>query len=273
VGVDIRLDAPEHHLRADPARMHQVFWNLLNNACKFTPPGGTISVRSRNPGTGSAPSIVLEVADTGVGIEPELLPRLFTAFEQGESPRARRAGGLGLGLAISKALVEAHGGTLTAQSDGPGRGAIFLVQLPVSLSQVLPAGSANGQPTAAGAARSLRILLVEDHPATLVAMKRLLGTMGHRVVTATTVAGAVDAAGQETFELIISDLGLPDGLGYDIMQIVSGKGAIRGIALSGYGMPADIERSRVSGFSEHLIKPVDLEVLEAAISRVTSEKS
>jgi CheY-like chemotaxis protein len=104
-------------------------------------------------------------------------------------------------------------------------------------------------------------------------MKRLLGTMGHRVVTATTVAGAVDAAGQETFELIISDLGLPDGLGYDIMQIVSGKGAIRGIALSGYGMPADIERSRVSGFSEHLIKPVDLEVLEAAISRVTSEKS
>jgi PAS domain S-box-containing protein len=260
------LSATSTFVRADPARIQQVFWNLLNNAVKFTPLGKSISVRTRNEGE----FIVAEVVDAGVGIDPELLPRLFNAFEQGDAVRERKIGGLGLGLAISKALVTAHGGSLAAYSAGAGKGATFTVRLPLVAAPTSSVSDSLQGPGAAGKTprRPLRILLVEDHQTTLMVMERLLASKRHVVTTANSIASAMQAAEKERFDLVISDLGLPDGLGYDMMRWVHERYGTRGIAISGYGMDSDIEKSRAAGFAEHLVKPVDVMALEAAIARV-----
>jgi PAS domain S-box-containing protein len=264
--------AGDHRLWADAPRLTQVFWNLLNNAVKFTPEGGTIAIRSW---TDDSCWLVVEVSDTGVGIEPELLPRIFDAFEQGDTRGAQRFGaGLGLGLAISRALVEFHGGILEAHSDGPGHGARFRVRLPLT---PVPDGAAaavreqgpDGQPS-----RALRILLVEDHLDTAEALAELLRLLGHEVVVAATVAAALAAADeirgrqQEGTDLVISDLGLPDGSGLDLMRELARRHGLKGIALSGYGMEEDLRRSREAGFERHLTKPVDFEVLQAVLREV-----
>jgi PAS domain S-box-containing protein len=287
VHLVVRLAASSHSVKGDAARLQQVFWNLLNNARKFTPAGGTITVTSRNgtkhgrDGQAAAPdAIVVEVTDTGVGIEADLLPRLFNAFAQGGSGEARRrVGGLGLGLSISKALVEMHGGTLEGRSPGAGRGATFTVILPI-----IPAvATVTSGPTTdvtemrervpTDEQRPLKILLVEDHDATLMAIQRILSARNHRVTPATTVASAIEAASRQSFDLVISDLGLPDGLGYEVMRAIMANYAVRGIAISGYGMPSDIRQSKEAGFIEHLVKPVDAQTLEAAIRRVTSDSN
>lgn len=261
----MELGAARHHVRGDPARLQQVFWNLMNNAAKFTPVGRRITIRSRNVEDDGV--IEIDVSDTGVGIEPEILPRLFNAFEQGDSTRARRFGGLGLGLAITKALVEAHGGTVTARSGGLGMGATFTVRLPV----VAPAPERGLEPAEQGEQsmqKRARVLLVEDHDETLQVMAMLLTRLGHEVTTASTIKGALAAAGEKRFDLVISDLGLPDGLGYELMRSLGAGERLRGIALSGYGMSEDIRLSREAGFAEHLVKPVDLRKLEEAMARV-----
>ncbi|HEY7090334.1 MAG TPA: MASE1 domain-containing protein [Tepidisphaeraceae bacterium] len=267
--IVVELQAQRHHIHGDAGRIQQVFCNLLNNARKFTPPGGTITVRSGNP---QPVTVSIDVTDTGVGIAPEKMSRLFHAFEQGDTPRARRAGGLGLGLAISKALITAHRGMLSAASPGVGQGATFCVQL---AAVEVPAEAGVGRsPTplnsAAAGNRPMRILLVEDDASTLEAMRRLLEAIGHDVVDATSVASAIEAAAREPIDLVISDLGLPDGLGYELMRTVADKYGVQGIALSGYGMAGDIRQSREAGFAEHLTKPIDMDTLEAAIARVAS---
>jgi signal transduction histidine kinase len=261
--VALDLKAPEHHIKADPARFQQVLWNLIKNAVKFTETG-LITIRSRNT---DQRKLLIEVIDSGIGIEPDRLSKIFNAFEQGESSITRRFGGLGLGLAISKAMIEASGGTLTASSAGKGTGSVFTVELD-TVDAATTADEQSKTPTLAGVTLQHKILLVDDHEDTCIGMKMLLERRGYRVRTANTVQGALNLAGQEKFDLLISDLGLPDGTGFDLMEKLRERGSeIRGIALSGFGMESDIEHSRAAGFSEHLIKPVNLERLDIILKQ------
>jgi PAS domain S-box-containing protein len=272
------MDAPDgpYAVDADPVRLEQVFWNLIKNAVKFTPPGGRISIRCRRD---KDSHVVAEVSDTGKGISPELLPRLFGAFEQGDRQSARQYGGLGLGLTISKGLVDMHGGTLTAHSEGEGKGATFAVRLPLlpaeaaQAATVAPLAAAHPRPSAPP--RALRILLVEDHENTARMMTLLLSALGHEVHTAGDVTTAMRLAGEGrtgNFNLLISDLGLPDGSGLDLMHALRQRGLdLPAIALSGYGSEQDIHLSRKAGFAEHLVKPVDISQVESTIARIFGE--
>jgi PAS domain S-box-containing protein len=257
---------------ADTTRLEQVFWNLLNNAIKFSPTGGRLAIRCR-PEDGDA---VTEIVDNGVGIEAEALQRIFNAFEQAEQSHRRQFGGLGLGLAISKALVEMHGGKITAASEGKGRGATFIVRLPVAAraaSGVPPPAADAGARREAGAAmeRGLRILLVEDHADTVKILTWLLKSAGHLVETAGDIRTALERIGHEEFDLLISDLGLPDGSGVDLMRELRLRGyKLPGIALTGYGQQEDVQRTRQVGFDRHLTKPIELEQLERAIAHAAS---
>ena len=264
--IELRADlrATNDGAYVDPARLQQVFLNVLKNAIKFTPAGGSITVTTTN-----APDQALrvEVTDTGIGIDPGNLATIFNAYEQGGTAVTRRFGGLGLGLAICKALVEAHGGRITAHSEGAGCGATFLIELRASPLGADPrtTGPASAAPATG---RSLRILLVEDHESTARAMVKLLRKMQHVVVAAGSVDAALQAAASESFDLIISDLGLPDGSGLDLMRELRRLYPVRGIALTGYGMEQDVDRSLEAGFAEHLTKPVDADRLRAVIQRV-----
>jgi PAS domain S-box-containing protein len=261
----LELSAARHTVRGDRTRLQQIFWNLVNNAQKFTPPGGTITVR-----TSDLPDdrVRIEVRDTGVGIDPAVLPKLFNAFEQGDVRVQRQQAGLGLGLAISRKLAEAHGGAIFACSAGRGQGASFVVDLPV-IEVTEPAQPPVLPPTAPiNLDKTLQVLLIEDHEPTLRVMTRLLSSLGHRVTGVTSVATATAAARSGNFDVIISDLGLPDGSGLDLMREVRAMYEGRAIALTGYGMESDVAASRAAGFAEHLTKPVDIEKLSAAINRV-----
>ncbi len=255
-----------HVVNADSARLQQVFWNLLKNATKFTPPGGLVEMRRWTEGD----RVIVEVRDTGVGIAPEALGRIFHAFEQAERATARQFGGLGLGLAISKALVELHGGTVSATSAGPGCGATFTVSLPLAAR----AGKGEQRPEPqhrvddARGRGGLRILLVEDHADTARILSRVLQAAQHRVCVAGNVALALEEAARGTFDLLVSDLGLPDGSGMDLLRELRARGAaLPAIALTGYGQEEDVQRTRAAGFAAHLTKPIDLDELERAIAR------
>ena len=266
----------DHAVWADTPRLTQVFWNLFSNAVKFTPAEGTIAVRSRcEPGHG----LTVEVADSGIGIEPEVLEDIFDAFQQGAQTITRRFGGLGLGLAISKAIVELHGGRLTASSEGKGQGALFSVWLPTSNLAGRAAAPAGATPPAATSApdasqrpgTALHILLVEDHIDTAEAMADLLRDLGYEVTVAGTVASGLAAAARlgGRIDLVLSDLGLPDGTGLDLMAELHGRYGVKGIALSGYGMEEDVRRSLEAGFARHLTKPINLQALQTAIQETT----
>jgi CheY-like chemotaxis protein len=209
----------------------------------------------------------IEVSDQGVGITPEVLPHVFNTFEQGAKSVTHRFGGLGLGLAICKGIVEAHGGGISATSEGKGRGATVSVVLPgAGVPQALtPAAAA---PVEARPRVALKILLVDDHRDTLRAMSRLLGRDEHHVTTATSVTTAMKAADADDFDLLISDIGLEDGTGLELMKALLARRPIKGIALTGYGMESDIQRTREAGFGRHLTKPVNLMELQAAIQEM-----
>jgi signal transduction histidine kinase len=271
-GIELTFDlsASEHRVRADPARLQQVFWNILSNARKFTGIGGRITVHSFNPAPGH---ISIEIADTGRGIEPELMPNIFNAFEQGDPQTARGFGGLGLGLTISKAIIDLHGGEIEAHSSGKGRGSTFSVSLataPIGARASACMSSSSVQEPPLPPEKPLRILLVEDHEPTLRVVSRLLRDLGHEVHPATTVRDALCMLDTESFDLLISDLGLPDGSGYEVMEYASHHQHLKGIALSGYGMSDDIERSKEAGFATHLIKPVDMQTLMNAVSEAVA---
>ena len=269
LGLTTDLQASHPFVHADAVRFHQVLWNLLNNAVKFTPDGGRITVRTWDA---SPAALAVEVADTGIGIEPDLLPRIFDAFEQGADEVTHRFGGLGLGLAICKALVTGMGGEISAESEGPGKGAAFRVLLPTcEPTDIAQKPRVDGDPTAARVGqgrRPLRILLVEDHVDTSAAMSRLLSRIGHHVRTAGTVRAAIDAARSESVDVVISDLGLPDGSGHDLMRLLRDVGPVRGIALSGYATDDDVRRSHDAGFDTHLTKPTDFDRLVETIEQL-----
>jgi PAS domain S-box-containing protein len=276
------LQGGDQLLNADPARIMQILWNLLKNAVKFTPEGGTITVRLRVDLRGDEPVVTVDVEDTGIGIDPERLEKVFDAFEQGDRSITRQFGGLGLGLAISKAIAHSHLGALAASSSGMSQGATFTLRLPVhgcrddhhpgEQSSASAPDVAHAQVQASAAIRPLRILLVEDHADTSAILLRLLRRMGHEVIHASTIAEGLRIAHDQMrsagFNLVLSDLGLPDGSGLDLMRELSTAYGLKGIALSGFGMDSDLEQSRSAGFARHLIKPVDIAVLKATIAEL-----
>src|SRR5207249_5275502 len=224
----LNLDAQKVHMRADPARLQQIFWNLINNAVKFTPRNGQITITTSNDSDGQ---LRVAIADTGIGIEPEALPKIFDAFEQGGRTQL---GGLGLGLAISKTLVEAHHGKIAAQSAGRDKGSTLTLVFPTcekAEPQIAPAilpRLAERQP--------MRILLVEDHEDTNRSLTNLLRRRGYHVQSALNFQSALDLGAKEQFDVLISDLALPDGSGIDLMQKLYSKRPVLGIALTGFGM-------------------------------------
>jgi signal transduction histidine kinase/methylmalonyl-CoA mutase cobalamin-binding subunit len=280
------LDENDHSARVDAARLTQVFWNLLKNAIKFTPAGGRIFVRSRREVGEGPPWLAVEVQDTGIGITAEALPRIFGAFVQEDRKITQQFGGLGLGLAISKAIMDAHGGTISAFSDGHGQGSTFCIRLPlcspVEARGAAPEASPEIHAEGNLEAPATRLLLVEDHADTAHVMARMLRRSGFHVTVASCIAqglaetavahAAVDASGRtHPIRLVISDLGLPDGSGTELMRELAEKYHLRGIALSGFGMEDDVRRSQMAGFARHLTKPVDFELLLANIREVLAQ--
>jgi len=264
--VTLQLDAAHPIVNADPARLQQVLWNLLRNAVKFTPDGGAINVRTSNL---DDQAVRVEVCDTGIGLAPDAVGRIFNPFEQGGTEVTQRFGGLGLGLNICRVLVESHRGNISATSPGLGQGATFTVDWPTGTgASATPAPAATA--TEALTTPAARVLLVEDHRDTAMLMTRLLKRYGYQVVAADSVASALSAADAQEFDLVVSDIGLPDGSGLDLMPQLRDRHALRGIALSGFGMEEDVARSQMAGFSAHLVKPVDSKQLEQALQRVVS---
>jgi signal transduction histidine kinase/CheY-like chemotaxis protein len=267
--IEFRLKAERAYVNGDPARLQQVFWNLIKNSVKFTPANGRIVIETFNP---SPRSIEIRTTDTGIGIEADQMERIFNAFEQGQSSITRRFGGLGLGLAISKAMVSAHGGIIRAESHGKDRGAVFIVTLDTVDSPVPASADGDKRPSRGADAKEprvkkpeRRVLVVDDHFDTCTGMKMMLERRGYRVTVAHSADQAVEKTRHEQFDLVISDIGLPDRSGYELMQELSTTKGLRGIALSGFGMENDVSRARAAGFSEHLTKPINFDRLEESI--------
>jgi PAS domain S-box-containing protein len=276
ITLELALDAPHHVVPGDNVRLQQVFWNVLKNAVKFTPAGGLIRVTSAVVPAGGR--IEIRISDTGIGLTSEECERAFDAFSQGDhasGPHTHRFGGLGLGLAISRTLVDQHDGSITAESAGRGQGATFVVTLPLAADDMLTAeatradaGEASpgdSSSSNAGGSRG-RVLLVEDHEPTRLALERLLSRRRFEVVSAACLADAREAAASGGFDLLISDIGLPDGNGYDLMAELRERFNLRGVALSGYGMEEDVARSELAGFVFHLTKPIRVQALDKALA-------
>jgi CheY-like chemotaxis protein len=270
-GLVVRQDlfALRHHARADEMRIMQVFWNLTTNATKYTPRGGTLEIRTRDENQGEDGRIVIEFRDNGIGLDPDLLPRIFNPFEQGDQKFRSRHGGLGLGLAISKNVVEAHGGTMSARSPGPGRGSTFRVDLPTVPVPAQNAATPLARPSLQNE-RGLSILLVEDNKDILRYLAFVLDQQGHRVMTADSLSAAREMASTEAIDLLISDVDLPDGSGLELMRELAAERSIKGIAISGFGTEQDLELSEAAGFHAHLLKPIEMSHLEEAIRTVSS---
>ena len=249
-------------ITGDDARLVQVFDNLIGNAVKFTHPPGVLTVSVQRV-EGSA---VVRVRDTGLGIRRELLTSIFEPFAQELQDVARSAGGLGLGLALAKGLVELHHGTIEARSEGPGTGAELVVRLPLAAAPV----EVHASSRVAGAP-PCRILLVEDHADAAEMLRELLALSGHEVTVASSGPAALATLRQRAADVVLCDLGLPDMSGYEVARAVRGDpslAAIPLVALTGYGQPEDRARTSEAGFDEHLVKPVGLDELSAVLVRV-----
>ena len=257
--LETDLSASKVDLLADPARLQQIFWNLIKNAVKFTPESGQLAISTMNEDG----LLRVRITDSGVGIDAESLPKIFKAFEQGERTKM---GGLGLGLAITKALVETHDGRITAESAGRGTGATFTAYFP--LAEPASSQVTKAVPFSDSRRKSMRILLVEDHEDTNRSLTNLLRRRGYHVQSANSISSALQCAAAQPFDLLVSDIGLPDGTGIDLMARLNTERSMVGIALTGFGMEEDIRRSREVGFREHLVKPVDLNKLDAVIQKV-----
>lgn len=267
LSVEMDLAAASHVILGDEARLSQVVWNILLNSVKFTPSSGRLLLKTSNP---SRDRVKLEVIDTGMGIEPDILPHIFEPFRQGSPERGRHLGGLGLGLSVAKGLVEAHGGSIRASSVGSGRGTTMTLEFAVTPAAVQPKAAA--PPPAAAPARTFNILLVEDHEDTRIVLAQMLKKWGHKVTTAGTVAEGLSRAREiDGFDLLVSDVGLPDGTGMDLLRGLGTQRPPHAIAVSGYGMVGDLEQSRAAGFSQHLTKPVTAERLKEALGHLAAK--
>ena len=264
--VRLELELPETSpfVNADPTRLAQVVGNLIRNAAKFTPVGGRVVV-----GFDAAPdpgSVRVFVRDSGCGFDESMRPKLFQPFAQAESTLARTRGGLGLGLALVKALVELHGGTVSARSDGPGRGAEFSFLLPLELDAAVGEWAAP-VPAVAGASR--RVLIIEDNEDAALSLQDVLELAGHEVHVALDGPSGLDAARTLRPDVILCDIGLPGMDGYEVARALQSDGgcAAKLIALTGYASPEDERRAAEAGFHQHFAKPADLERLASLLSR------
>ena len=255
----------------DPGRLQQVLWNLLTNAIKFTPPGGTIDIDMRRLDTRTE----ISVSDTGIGLQPETLDRIFDRFHQQDSPSTRRHGGLGLGLAIVRHLVDLHGGEIWAASDGPDRGARFTVSLPVTAVDVKAAPTespaTSAIPLDSRTLRDLRVLVVEDEVDNRDVIRRLLEAHGAEVVTAGTAEEAVEQAANSRPDILVSDIGLPDVDGYELIRRfrrneVEGLDGIPAVALTAFARSEDRTRALRAGYQAHIAKPVEPAELVATLA-------
>jgi signal transduction histidine kinase len=262
--LSLDLEAERHYLHTDAGRLQQILWNVIKNAAKFTEPGGKVRIATSNDAGGN---VVITVTDNGIGMTPETVGRLFKPFEQGEKVISRRYGGLGLGMAISSALAGQLGGELTARSEGLGQGSTFTIIFPSTDSApAQPVRNVVWDQSLAG----IKILLVEDHLDSAQALTQLLSRQGYVVRTAHTVAAALDAVSERAFDILICDIGLPDGTGFELIETVRKNATTPAIALSGFGMEEDVAQSHLSGFDAHLTKPVNFQNLEAAIRKLTA---
>jgi signal transduction histidine kinase len=261
--LSIDLEAERHYLHTDAGRLQQILWNVIKNAAKFTESGGKVRIATSNDAGGN---VVITVTDNGIGMTPETIGRLFKPFEQGEKVISRRYGGLGLGMAISSALAGQLGGELTATSEGLGQGSTFTIIFPSTDSAPAPVRDVVRDQSLAG----IKILLVEDHLDSAQALTQLLSRQGYLVRTANTVAAALDAVSERAFDVLICDIGLPDGTGFELIETVRKNATTPAIALSGFGMEEDVAQSHLSGFDAHLTKPVNFQNLEAAIRKLTA---
>src|SRR5215831_13164742 len=264
LNVSTKLEAKKCHILADCIRLQQVFWNLINNAVKFTSPAGKITICTSND---KKARFHFEIADTGIGIEPQRLASLFQPFEQADPSVTRQFGGLGLGLAISKRLIDLHHGRIEAESRGRSFGATFKVTF-----DTLPAGTAergrnNG--VVGKTSKPLRILLVEDHKDTRRTLSRLLTHFGHDVLTVGNVRSARQIIGSDQIDVVLCDIGLPDGSGYEVASQAR-AGHVKAIALTGFGTEEDVRRSKEAGFDFHLVKPVNFQELRTVLARVAA---
>jgi PAS domain S-box-containing protein len=271
IAIEQKFGAHQDSVFGDAVRLQQIFWNVLKNAAKFTPAKGAIFIET---GISEKQEFFVSVSDTGIGMNADELSRVFDAFAQGEHVKqggAHRFGGLGLGLAISRKLVELHSGSIEAFSDGHNCGSKFTMRFPLAKSSEqievaekrLPAASL--QPAAKKS--GIHILLVEDHEPTRTALAKLLICRHHQVETAASMKEAKTIATKSRFDLLISDIGLPDGSGYDLLNDLQKCSPIKGIALTGYGMDEDVARSEAVGFTAHLTKPVRVQSLEDALTK------
>ncbi|BDT60312.1 hypothetical protein MasN3_38060 [Massilia varians] len=266
-GHRLLLDSADRPLlvSGDRTRLIQVAANLLSNAAKYTPDGGQLRVSLRRQGD----SAVLEVQDNGIGISPDLLPVVFDLFTQGQRTPDRTQGGLGLGLALVKKLVELHGGTVEARSGGADQGSSFFVRLPLLPATQTPAAAAARGTGSAPGARARRILVVDDNVDAANTLALLLQSAGHTVRTEHSAHAGLAAAGQEDFEVILLDIGLPDMSGHELAKVLKGQPRSAGallVAVSGYGQEQDRRMSLQAGFAAHLVKPVVAEELLATIA-------
>jgi signal transduction histidine kinase/ActR/RegA family two-component response regulator len=263
---DLVVSLPNEPLQVsgDPVRLEQVVTNLLANAAKYTNPGGRIEVLAEPEGDAA----VLRVRDNGMGLAPELLPHLFDLFTQGKRELDRAPGGLGIGLTVAKGLVELHGGTITADSAGPGKGSEFVVRLPALGVTETPSEAPARLPAVSA---KLRVLIVEDNPDVAEALLMLLEVFGHQVVVTRDGPAALDALQASPPDVAFIDIGLPGMDGYEVVRKIRalpGVEKVTLVAMTGYGRQEDSQRALAAGFDHHLRKPVNLDALQDLIGRL-----
>jgi CheY-like chemotaxis protein len=276
IEIVLDLDPFAGSVTADVTRLQQVFWNLLNNAVKFTRLGGRVTVRLAR----AAGIVEIAITDTGIGIPQDFLPHVFTPFRQADARLGRQYGGLGLGLAICRQLVELQGGTITATSSGPGEGATFIVRLPACDGGDVTAAADDverGAPDEAhrlaggGVLGGVDVLLVDDEADTLLLFKTTLEAHGARVRPAATAAEALGLAAEWRPRLLVSDIGLPGIDGYALLHAIRSKTAHRSlvaVAVTAFARPDDRARALAAGFQAHVSKPVDPSELVRTLAAV-----
>ncbi|HJQ22742.1 MAG TPA: ATP-binding protein [Blastocatellia bacterium] len=268
------LDQPVDEVRCDPDRLQQIVWNLLSNAIKFTPEGGEVSVALSN----QAGRAAITVSDTGQGISADFLPHVFDRFRQADSSYTRKHGGLGLGLAIVRHLVELHGGTVEAHSEGQGRGATFTVSLPLAdqITLLAPPVAAQAEPETRWSLAGVRLLLVDDDEDTLAMLSLALSQRGATVERATSAARAFELLRQSPPDVLVCDIGMPGEDGFALIERVRLLGAdqggnVKAVALTAYARAEDRQRALACGFQHHLPKPIDPDELTALLATVIAE--
>ncbi|WP_306393735.1 MHYT domain-containing protein [Telluria beijingensis] len=284
VGLSASIDHGAGPVRGDLARMQQVMSNLLSNAVKFTEPGGAVTVTLRlegEPGAGVGRNVAIDVADTGAGIAPEFLPYVFDRFRQADSSSARRHGGLGLGLAIARQLVELQGGTISVASRGEGQGATFTLHLPLAAPGALPAARAEplaGLPLAPPELSGMTVLVIDDELDSLELVQQVLAASDATILTATGAREALRLVGLRRPDLIISDIGMPLVDGFELIRRVRAMpdretAGVPAIALTAFSRREDQQRALEAGFDEYLAKPVAPALLLQTVAAIVARRN